>query len=119
MSKIDVGNVVGGVLQVGSNNVQTISGRPPHTNRGYEWRFFADMVLSHVENYTVPQYGDYPDDPICDFTDEEIIAQLKRYVNRAGTNVRGEAESQRDLFKIAHYACLLWSKRCKEGMPCG
>ena len=81
--------------------------REPTTVRGHEWADFAKDVLTHVENYTVPQYGDAPDDQASTWDVLEIKSQLSRYVNRIGRNARGEAESRRDCLKIAHYACIL------------
>lgn len=84
------------------------------SERAEQWMCFMSLVLSHIEDYTVPQYGDYPDDQATTFTDEEIISQFKRYVNRLNSNARGEDEAERDLFKIAHYAALLHFKRYPE-----
>ena len=81
------------------------------SKRFIQWVRFAGLVGCHIDNYTVPQYGDYPDDQATNFTDEEIISQFKRYVNRLNSNVRGAEEAERDLFKIAHYAALLHFKR--------
>ena len=80
------------------------------SNRGQQWNEFAADVLSHIENYTVPQYGDYPDDQAEQFTIQDIKAQLQRYINRIGRNARGISEEIRDCHKIAHYACMLKSK---------
>lgn len=87
----------------------------PKTNRGEEWALFAADVLGHVENYTVPQYGDAPDDQASEWGPDEIKAQLQRYVNRIGKGVRGPEEAARDCLKIAHYACILAAKMGEEG----
>ena len=71
------------------------------------WRYFSGLVGDHIENYTVPQYGDHPDDQLCDFTKRDIVVSLKRYLNRIDTNARGQTESERDCFKMAHYICEL------------
>ena len=34
----------------------------PLSKRGQAWAIFSDMVAEHIENYTVPQYGDDGDD---------------------------------------------------------
>ena len=82
-----------------------------YSKRTKQWKIFSNRVVRHIEDYTVPQYGDYPDDQVSSFTEEEIISQFKRYVNRLGSNARGPVEAERDLFKIAHYAALLHFKR--------
>ena len=81
----------------------------PHiSNRRLEWDEFARIVGRHVEEYTVPQYGDAPDDPLSSYSEDDIVLQIKRYVNRLGTNARGPAEARRDLLKLAHYAGVLY-----------
>ena len=79
------------------------------TERGKEWQTFADAVLNHIETYTVPQYGDAPDDNVSQWTAAECLAQVGRYASRAGRNQR-EGQDLLDLLKIAHYAALAWSK---------
>ena len=75
------------------------------------WNEFSPLVADHVENYTVPQYGDYPYDQMTAFTIEEIVMNMKRYLNRALSNQRGIEESLRDCLKLAHYASELWAKK--------
>lgn len=87
------------------------------SNRLNQWHVFSKLVDYHISTYTVPQYGDYPDDQASSFTEEEIISQFKRYVNRLSSNARGPEEAQRDLYKIAHYAALLHFKRYGDA-PC-
>ncbi len=67
------------------------------------WREFADAVEAHIRDYTIPQYGDYPDDQMSTFTDEDIKTAIARYENRRGKGARGIAEEMRDCLKIAHY----------------
>lgn len=83
-------------------------------NRANEWEEFSDVMWDHVVEYTVPQYGDYPNDQLTAFSIEEVAAQLKRYVNRIGSNSRGHGEALRDCLKMAHYACILRSKLIQE-----
>lgn len=80
------------------------------SKRGAEWVRFAQCVTDHVEEYTVPQYGDLPDDPVSGYSDEMIVAHMQRYLNRYFTNMRSGAERQRDLMKVAHYACILFMR---------
>lgn len=81
--------------------------------RGIEWLAFAIEVLRHIENYTVPQYGDAPDDQIHSWTDAQCVAQIGKYAARFGRNARYNQEKL-DLLKIAHYACLAFNKLEKE-----
>ena len=79
------------------------------TIRSGEWRAFAQEVMIHIEEYTVPQYGDKGIDQCSEFTESDFITQMKKYLNRYGKNSR-EGQQQLDLLKIAHYACMLHSK---------
>lgn len=81
------------------------------SNRAQEWRHFSARVENHIETYAVPQYGDWPNDPLSEFTESDIKWQIRRYVSRMDTGARGDVESMRDLLKLAHYACLLYNKR--------
>lgn len=74
--------------------------------RGRDWLKFSAEVLSHIENYTVPQYGDKGQDRASDYTMEVIADHIGRYRDRMGSNARGPIEAKRDLVKIAHYASL-------------
>lgn len=82
----------------------------PTSYRGTEWAQFAEMVRIHVEDYTVPQYGDAPNDQAEGFTPDECVKQIQRYCNRFGKGQRGMQEQLRDMKKIAHYACLIYMK---------
>ena len=75
-----------------------------------EWVEFSLEVDDHIEKYCIPQYGDYPDTMIEDWTINDVKTQLEKYIKRIGTNVRGREEAKRDTLKIAHYACLLLKK---------
>ena len=75
------------------------------------WDIFSEQVVHHVGTYTVPQYGDFPDDQLSDFTEADIKTQIHRYVNRMDTNARGDIEAMRDLFKICHYCSELYVRK--------
>ena len=74
--------------------------------RGRDWQKFSDRVLEHIENYTVPQYGDKGDDRASEYTEATISEHIGRYQDRIGSNSRGNVEAARDMIKIAHYASL-------------
>lgn len=84
------------------------------SNRGKEWADFNTIVEDHIENYTVPQYGDMPDDQMTTASLDDIKHDVQRYLNRIGRNARGIDESLRDMVKMAHYACIAYNK-IKEG----
>lgn len=83
------------------------------SQRGNDWLAFADEVAHHVENYTVPQYGDAPNDQVESWTAEHCINQLHKYVARHGSNKRKD-QDHLDLLKIAHYAQLAAFKLREE-----
>ena len=78
------------------------------------WEDFSFEVQDHIENYTVPQYGDYPKDQMTSFTVDEFLMNMKRYLNRIGRDARGKENSILDCRKIAHYACELCYKLEEE-----
>jgi len=80
------------------------------SKREKEFYVFADIVQKHIKNYTVPQYGDAPNDQVEEWTDNQCMDSIKRYSNRFGSNARGRIEMLRDMLKIAHFSSLIFSK---------
>jgi len=79
------------------------------SNRGKQWLDFSDIVLKHIENYTVPQYGDYPNDYVEEWSPEECILALGKYLKRFGKNSRKDNDGL-DMLKVAHFAQLIYDK---------
>lgn len=79
-----------------------------HSTRGMDWMVFAAAVLSHIENYTVGQYGDSGKDPASEYTPEDALRSASKYIARFGRNAR-DGEQARDFLKLAHYAQLAHS----------
>lgn len=79
--------------------------------RREEWENFSKIVGDHIDNYTVAQYGDSPNDQVEGWTVEQCFDSIQRYVNRRNSNRRGNIESMRDLVKIAHFACIIFTKK--------
>lgn len=73
------------------------------------WVKFSEKVERHIETYVVPQYGDDGDDIATEYTFEECILNLKRYIARAGKNSRA-GQNELDMIKIAHYAQMAHNK---------
>jgi hypothetical protein len=67
------------------------------------WVTFSKEVETHIETYTVPQYGDFPNDLASSYTKESCVAQIAKYASRFGKNAR-PGQDKLDLLKIAHYA---------------
>lgn len=81
--------------------------------RTKDWNEFAAKVADHIENYTVPQYGDAPNDNVEAWSAQDCIAQVQKYAARFGTNQR-VGQEQLDLMKIAHYAQLAMDKQNRK-----
>jgi len=79
------------------------------SERGADWLDFSDKVFRHIENYTVPQYGDKGEDQVTNYSDKECVRQVEKYAARFGKNAR-EGQQELDFIKIAHYAQLADSK---------
>lgn len=67
-------------------------------------------VLEHIEHYTVPQYGDAPNDQAETWTSQDCSKAIVKYLNRFNTNQRGIEERKRDILKMAHYLQMYFSK---------
>ena len=73
----------------------------------------AREVLDHIESYTVPQYGDAPNDAIEGWSIEECFKQTERYLSRRNTSMRPK-EKALDILKSIHYLSLALEKIEKE-----
>lgn len=62
--------------------------------RTKDWNEFAAKVADHIENYTVPQYGDAPNDNVESWSAQGCIDQVQKYAARFGTNQRAAAFSK-------------------------
>lgn len=76
------------------------------SERGLDWEEFSVKVYNHIENYTVPQYGDKGSDQCTEFTRQDFETQIKKYASRMGKNSR-PGQDKLDLLKICHYAQML------------
>lgn len=83
--------------------------------RTKDWNEFATKVADHIENYTVPQYGDAPNDNVEAWSAQDCRTQIKKYAARFGNNQRAGQE-ELDLMKIAHYAQLAHDKLKQQQM---
>jgi len=81
----------------------------PLSKRGQAWIEFSNRVLDHIENYTVPQYGDAGSDQVTDWTADDCAKQVGRYFARRGKNSRPGQELL-DMLKAAHYVQLTEEK---------
>lgn len=72
------------------------------SKRGDNWMGFAEQVKQHIDEYTVPQYGDEGEDLASSYTAEDCVKQANKYLARFGKNSR-EGQEKLDLKKAAHY----------------
>jgi len=70
--------------------------------RTAEWLEFAYKVADHIENYTIPQYGDKGKDQATGWSIDHCIEQTKKYANRFGKNQR-PGQEMLDFMKGCHY----------------
>lgn len=91
-------------MEIGQESDQTDFTENDLSDRGRDWMTFAAKVLDHIENYTVPQYGDKGSDRATDYTMKTISEHIGRYKDRMESNSRGTIEAKRDMLKVAHYA---------------
>lgn len=73
-----------------------------------QWQIFSDIVAKHIREYTIPQYGDTGDDLATDYSFEDCMRAIKKYIARAGKNVRPD-QDELDCLKIAHYAQMAYN----------
>jgi hypothetical protein len=74
-----------------------------------KWQNFSHKVEDHIEQYVIPQYGDEGVDLATDYSFEECIQNIKRYIARAGKNSRPH-QDELDMIKIAHYSQMAYFK---------
>ena len=81
----------------------------PVSKRAVDFCGFAAGVVSHIDGYTVPQYGDSPDDNVEGWSAEECFKQVERYLKRRNTSRRPD-EKKLDILKAAHYLQLAYDR---------
>ena len=72
------------------------------SKRAENWAGFAGKVAEHIDNYTVPQYGDEGSDQASEWSPDMLVEQARKYINRYGKQ-RRKGEEKLDLIKAAHY----------------
>jgi hypothetical protein len=81
-----------------------------------EWIIFSERVRQHIIDYTVPQFGDFPEDQITEWNTADCVKAIQKYAARFGKGARGPEEQKRDFLKMAHYACMGLAKLEQEGL---
>ena len=80
-----------------------------------QWNYFDTQVISHIIQYTLPQYGGKEgSEQVENFSIEDCWTNIQRYYNRRDSSVRGNKEKLRDIIKVAHYAQFIYDKLKKE-----
>ena len=77
-----------------------------------DWKMFSEQMERHIMEYTIPQYQneDAKTDQVGAWDSATCVENIRRYVNRAGKNLRGSKEALRDMLKVAHYAQFAYEK---------
>ena len=77
-----------------------------------DWKMFSEQMEQHITQYATPQYfnADTQTDQVGAWDSSTCIENMRRYINRAGKNLRGPKEALRDMLKIAHYAQFAYDK---------
>jgi hypothetical protein len=87
------------------------------SKRGSDWNEFSRNVSAHIEDYTVPQYGDKGEDQATDYSIYDHLKQVLKYISRFGKNSR-PGQEYLDFLKAAHYiqmaATLYQNKKCSK-----
>ena len=78
------------------------------SNRLDDWLEFGTYVSKHIEEYTVPQYGDKGNDRATELTIQDLLKDCEKYIKRFGKVTRERQEQ--DFYKMAHYICIAWDK---------
>lgn len=71
------------------------------------WDLFSRRMGKHIKEYVLPQYGDEGEDMASEYTVEDCVTQVKKYMGRFGRNAR-PGQEELDLLKAAHYLQKAW-----------
>lgn len=83
--------------------------REPKSKRSRNFLHIIDDMIKHIDEYTVPQYGDAPNDSIEYWLAIDCVKNIEKYVKRFGKNQR-KGQAKLDMLKIIHYAQLAYDK---------
>jgi hypothetical protein len=84
------------------------------SKRGEAWLKFSGEVYEHIEGYTVRQYGDAGQDLASNYTIDDCLKQVKKYISRSGKNQR-PGQDALDMKKAAHYIQMAHDLIVKKG----
>lgn len=79
------------------------------SERVRQWREYSNRVEKHLNEYTVPQYGDVGEDAITEYTVKDCAKHVERYAKRYGTQSR-DGQQELDFLKMGHYSQCAWEK---------
>ena len=83
------------------------------SKRAISWLDFSFVVLTHIEEYTIPQYGDKDEDQITEWSERDCLRAVSKRIARYGRNTR-EGQQAMDFLKMAHEVQIAYEKY-KEG----
>lgn len=79
------------------------------SKRAIDFLDFSGKVVKHIDEYTVPQYGDKPDDNVESWSADDCFKQVEKYLKRRSSSKR-PGEKRLDVIKMAHYLQLGFDK---------
>ena len=71
------------------------------SKRAMSWLDFSFEVLTHIEEYTIPQYGDKGEDQITEWCERDCLRAVSKRIARYGRNTR-EGQQAMDFLNMAH-----------------
>lgn len=83
--------------------------KPAFSKRAKEFLDFAAEVIMHIEQYTVPQYGDKCEDQITEWSIEDCLKAVNKRIARYGRQSR-KGQQKLDFLKMAHEICIAADK---------
>lgn len=78
------------------------------SNRGERFKGVARAVYQHIEKYTVPQYGDYPDDRLTEMDEQDCWQDVQKYLSRRNGKERAPGQHKQDILKMIHLLAEIW-----------
>ena len=74
-----------------------------------EWNQFSADVETHIQEYANAQYGDNGQDQATEYSREDCLKQVMKYMSRRNSNQR-EGQGDLDILKAAHYLAMAYFK---------
>ncbi len=84
------------------------------SNRLDDWLLFGGYVSKHIEEDTIPEYGDKGNDRATELTIHDLLKDCDKYIKRYGKVTKERQE--KDFYKMVHCVCMAWDKWMDENV---